>query len=300
LNAVALIIALLVIVAGVRLYQDVALQDWLGDTATAIVRPVVGHVLNLVNAPPFTYIASALIVLSALLVCFLFWRRRIQPARRDLAAISARINGMQLVGLAGTLRWPEIAAQIGSTLAPNRMLLAAWVNYAAPDGRLGEGSFADAAEREVARRERDENGMMAALPGYYTSIGLILTFIGLVVALYFAARGFRSGNIDEARQSIIQLLNASAFKFLTSVAALASALLISLAARSMLSGLRRQTWQTAIAVDELVARWRTMNGGLAPALDANSVLLQAVERLSAEVGRLTQAVDRMGAPRPRD
>jgi hypothetical protein len=288
MNIIALLGGLLVLAAGLQTYWGPG-----QGALSAAVKPLIGEALALINAPAFTYSASAAIVLSAVAMCLLFWDRRIRPARRELAAIADRLAAMPLAGPGGATPWPQLTAQIAAALASNRTLLAAWASHVRGDGRLGEGSFGDAAQIEAQRRERDENGLMAALPGYYTTVGLILTFVGLVVALYFAARGFRSGDIEEARQSIIQLLNASAFKFLTSVAALASALMISLVTRGLLSGLRQQAWAAAAAVDDALSRWRALAGAAPATADGNAELLEAIRRLSAEVSRLSVALGRV-------
>jgi hypothetical protein len=300
-TALYLIVLLLVAIVAIRLFQDPTLQDWLGDQTTALVKPVISQVLVLVNAPPFTYIMSSVIFLSAVILCLLYWRRRVVPQRQVLKEISDRLEALRITGQNGARTWPELSMQMGVLLAPSPALLSAWnLHVSALTNGAGRtnGSFSDTAENELSRRDRYEAGLMSALPGYYTTIGLILTFIGLVVALYFAARGFRSGNIDEARAAIIQLLNASAFKFLTSVSALAGALLISLATRAMTSGLRLLAATTAGRVDDLLAQWRLLHGAVvtpADGMDATQAsLLGAIQALSQDVARLTHAMERIG------
>jgi len=128
---------------------------------------------------------------------------------------------------------------------------------------------------------------MQALPGYFTWLGLILTFIGLVVALYFAARGFRSGDIAEARTSILQLLNASSFKFLTSVAALSGALLVSIAYRFCLSQLRSESERTVAYIEAYVSLWRDLMKPRHPATDSLTTVVDRLDLLIASVNSLT-------------
>ena len=128
---------------------------------------------------------------------------------------------------------------------------------------------------------------MQALPGYFTWLGLILTFIGLVVALYFAARGFRSGDIAEARTSILQLLNASSFKFLTSVAALSGALLVSIAYRFCLSQLRTESERTVAYIEAYVSLWRDLMKPKHPATDSLTTVVDRLDLLIASVNSLT-------------
>ena len=73
----------------------------------------------------------------------------------------------------------------------------------------------------------------AAAHGYFIGIGLVLTFIGLVAALKFAAAGVASADMVVAKNALNALLAAAAFKFMTSIAGLGSALVLSIAARTM-------------------------------------------------------------------
>ncbi len=72
----------------------------------------------------------------------------------------------------------------------------------------------------------------AAAHGYFIGIGLLLTFVGLVAALKFAAAGVSSPDLDVAKEALDALLAAASFKFMTSIAGLGSSLLLSVAARS--------------------------------------------------------------------
>ncbi len=71
----------------------------------------------------------------------------------------------------------------------------------------------------------------AAAHGYFTGIGLLLTFVGLVAALKFAAAGVASPDLAVAKEALNALLAAASFKFITSIAGLGSSLVLSAAAR---------------------------------------------------------------------
>lgn len=75
--------------------------------------------------------------------------------------------------------------------------------------------------------------LFAAAHGYFIGIGLLLTFVGLVAALKFAAAGVASTDVAVAKQALNALLSAASFKFMTSIAGLGCSLVLSLAARSM-------------------------------------------------------------------
>ena len=69
--------------------------------------------------------------------------------------------------------------------------------------------------------------LYAALPDYLVGLGLVLTFLGLVSALYFAAQGLEAGDVAETRASLTALLSAATFKFITSIAGVASSIIFS-------------------------------------------------------------------------
>ena len=67
--------------------------------------------------------------------------------------------------------------------------------------------------------------LFGALPGIFVGLGLLLTFFGLVSALYFATRGIGEGaSLTEAQEALKGLLRAASFKFYTSIAGLAASL----------------------------------------------------------------------------
>jgi hypothetical protein len=69
--------------------------------------------------------------------------------------------------------------------------------------------------------------LMPTIPGYFVGLGLLLTFIGLVIALSKAAEG-ASGSPENMTQSLRELLDAATFKFSTSIAGLFSSLALAL------------------------------------------------------------------------
>ena len=68
----------------------------------------------------------------------------------------------------------------------------------------------------------------SAEPGYFVGVGLLLTFVGLVIALSKAAASTGAANADDMRHALEQLLQAATFKFSTSIAGLAASILLSL------------------------------------------------------------------------
>jgi ABC-type transporter Mla subunit MlaD len=66
-----------------------------------------------------------------------------------------------------------------------------------------------------------------SLPNMLVGLGLFFTFIGLVMALYFASQGVAAPNVEDAQKALKNLLDAATFKFLTSLAGLLSSLVFS-------------------------------------------------------------------------
>lgn len=68
--------------------------------------------------------------------------------------------------------------------------------------------------------------MMGSIPGFFVGLGLLLTFIGLVLALNNAAASTMAGSAEKMTESLNKLLEAATFKFSTSIAGLGASLLL--------------------------------------------------------------------------
>ena len=88
----------------------------------------------------------------------------------------------------------------------------------------------------------------------------------------------------------MQLLNASSFKFLTSVAALASALLVSIVFRYAQSRLRHSGIETIGLIESYIALWREAYrpGGL-----RGDSMSRKLDELVAGIDALTKRVDQL-------
>lgn len=285
----AAIVAILLVAGLVRLFQSPTALDSIGSAATSVVRPIVIPVVDLINQPAFVYVASTLIVISALLLLAAFEFRVIAP---QLQALRRVRHQTEALAVGAEQDWVAGAARIEEILRRNAVLLSSWATYVqeAKDlGRLPSRRFSLYAKSDDLAAGRGRGGLLAALPGYYTTVGLILTFVGLVVALYFAAKGFRSGDLAEARTAIVQLLNASAFKFLTSVAALVSALMISVTHRLMESRLRRCA-QATLDVLDLYLQGLRKPGPVQPGpTEGEKVLADKLDAVIAELAGIRTA-----------
>ena len=83
----------------------------------------------------------------------------------------------------------------------------------------------------IAREKLIGLKLLPSIPGYFVGLGLLLTFIGLVIALSVAASG-ASGDPGEMTGSLKKLLEAATFKFSTSIAGLFSSIALSLIFRT--------------------------------------------------------------------
>jgi hypothetical protein len=79
-----------------------------------------------------------------------------------------------------------------------------------------------------------------SVPNILTGLGIWLTFIGLVAALWFASKGVAAPDIAQAQASLQDLLHATTFKFVTSIAGLFASLLFSWAEKAKLYRLHQQ------------------------------------------------------------
>jgi hypothetical protein len=287
------IIALLAVAGLVRFGQTGGGLAAIGDFGTAIARPIFIPLVNLINEPSFVYIASLLIFLSAVLLLVVYdikiIRPQIKAMRRATFAIGALPDSARSL-------WQSGVQDIEAVLTREGVLLSAWVTYiedARHSGKPPSRRFSLYGLDDQARQASRHSTFLAAAPGYYTSVGLIVTFVGLVVALYFAAKGFRSGDLTEARLAIVQLLNASAFKFMTSVAALFSALMISVAYRLMLSRLRRTSHALMNSVDIHLQGLDTSTETPVALSSGDQMLADKLDRVIAELVATRQALARL-------
>jgi ABC-type transporter Mla subunit MlaD len=79
-----------------------------------------------------------------------------------------------------------------------------------------------------------------AVPNYFVGTGLILTFVGLAAALFFATQGLNQADPALARQGLEKMLGAATFKFLTSIAGIVSSICIAFTYRFVSSGLEKK------------------------------------------------------------
>ncbi|TDH35059.1 hypothetical protein E2A64_15195 [Pseudohoeflea suaedae] len=76
--------------------------------------------------------------------------------------------------------------------------------------------------------------MMAGIPGYFVAVGLLLTFIGIVLALYKAGEASGGQDVNVMQAAMTELLQIASFKFATSIAGLGASLFLSIVFKAYL------------------------------------------------------------------
>lgn len=208
--------------------------------ASTIVDAIRGNI-DLVSEPAFAYalaailacfaagLAVAFFLLHVVPVLFTLWRamrlvstaqgrvRKRAETRRSFAAgferLSQRLEGNWLIGHAWiefeeTLFDKDSDRAIGNTVRPQVFF-----------------------NPGVARERLGGLKMMNAVPGYFVGIGLLLTFIGLVFALYKAGAAASAGDAEIMAAEMAGLLRIATFKFSTSIAGLTASIVLSIVFR---------------------------------------------------------------------
>lgn len=79
--------------------------------------------------------------------------------------------------------------------------------------------------------------VIGSVSGYFVGVGLLLTFIGIVLALHEAAKGASSNDINVMKNAMFNLLSVASFKFATSIAGLFTSIVFALVSRFLIIGI---------------------------------------------------------------
>ncbi|MER9171183.1 anti-phage defense ZorAB system protein ZorA [Mesorhizobium australicum] len=79
--------------------------------------------------------------------------------------------------------------------------------------------------------------IIGSISGYFVGVGLLLTFIGIVLALHEAAKGASSSDINVMKNAMFNLLSVASFKFATSIAGLFTSIVFALVSRFLIIGI---------------------------------------------------------------
>src|SRR5690242_19388640 len=88
-----------------------------------------------------------------------------------------------------------------------------------------------------------------AMPNLFVGVGLLLTFFGLVTALFFTTAAIRqTADLTASQDALRNLLYAASFKFYTSIAGLAGSIMLTLVIRYGVSAIESSFDQLASAL----------------------------------------------------
>lgn len=202
-----------------------------------IVEAVHGNI-DLVSEPAFAYALAGILASFAVGMGLAFFLLHVLPVVLSLGRATRLVSAPQ--GRAGTraeVRSNFVAAfeRLSHRLERNWLIGHAWIEFEETlfdkDSEHAIGNtvrpqiFFNAG---VARERLGGLKMMNAVPGYFVGVGLLLTFIGLVFALYKAGAAASAGDADIMAAEMAGLLRIATFKFSTSIAGLAASIVLSI------------------------------------------------------------------------
>ena len=202
-----------------------AIIYWAADVVTVVSHAAVG-VFELFENEAFPLLLSAGIVASALVLAIGYYALIVLPIRLRIWRLTRAVAGTgSIEGFA------ERFESIDQRFRRDGLIGHAWREFVETlvqpddDGQpirntTRPQSFINSS---CAFHASNALRMMSHLPNYFVGIGLLLTFLGLVAALYFANTTV-DGSLDDAIGGLKNLLAAATFKFWTSIAGLASSI----------------------------------------------------------------------------
>lgn len=194
-------------------------------------------IFGLIAHPLVPWVMSAVIVGTAMLL-WLSFRRRLRALILAIEHATAQIEVAD-----GQINFKKRFANIFKDVALNPVIGSFWRAYAATI----EPAPGDPNILGYSRRPRESfNEAIAttagvnlrfyqAVPNLLVGAGLLFTFLGLVGALHFAAEGVAASDVGQAQSALGALLATATFKFMTSIAGLASSIVFSWREKSQLA-----------------------------------------------------------------
>ncbi|WP_128935497.1 anti-phage ZorAB system protein ZorA [Bradyrhizobium zhanjiangense] len=204
-----------------------------------LVREVLEEVtrsnIDNVSRPEFAYALASEIVRCAVAIAFALLLGDVVPVRFLLWRARRKVEKLK-----DQKEFEANYDALNQSLAIDPLIGAAWFAYSKTqvsekvNGRVIR--FATVRPQSffnsgLAREHMFSLRLMPSIPGYFVGLGLLLTFIGLVIALSKASHG-TGASANDMTQSLRELLNAATFKFSTSIAGLFSSIALSIFFRS--------------------------------------------------------------------
>lgn len=248
-----LALGLAILVALRSLFLDLMSMDWETSALKALIVPFADKALKLFNNP-LALVAIAVILVLASVLLALWYRLMAASVARRLARLAVSVESIRDHG--GT---HATLQRVDSICAAEPLIDREWRVYRrtfVEDPQTPERVYTTHRPIEflngaVIERKVPGQVFVAGAPEYVLSIGLILTFSGLIAGIWFAAHGLRSSDLNGARIALVQLLNASAFKFISSIAGIGSAAILSFAYRGAAANVVKAAERVCLSIEEL-------------------------------------------------
>lgn len=198
----------------------------------------IGGLTDPISEPAFAYSLAgtlALLGLGFLIAFYLFHVMPVQFALRQARQQIASMQGEHRSRAEVRKAFASSFDTIRQKLDRNWLIGHAWIEFEETlfdtdsDKAIGNTVRPQAFFNPGVARERLGGlKMMNAVPGYFVGVGLMLTFIGLVFALYKASSAVSAGGADVMVDEMGDLLRIATFKFSTSIAGLGASIVLSI------------------------------------------------------------------------
>jgi hypothetical protein len=261
-------------------------SEW--SVLRAVLRPFAQVYLGIFGNPASGVVLSFLIIASMGWLLLRYWRGLVAPIKRDLEGVAAAIRAV-----GGEPGDPRALPQVRQAMHSSPLLADDWDSFETGlirrQGDSGESlrSTTRPAACFTLASLRDRGADLKAwlpLSGYFVGIGLVLTFMGLVAGLYFASRGMKTADLNQARSALVALLNSSTFKFATSIAGILSSLVLSVVVRA---GIALVDQRLVLVVRALEQRFPLITGEqlMQDQIELTRAQIQRLDALLSDAGR---------------
>tara|TARA_R110000751_G_scaffold10055_2_gene37189 strand:+ start:14844 stop:16949 length:2106 start_codon:yes stop_codon:yes gene_type:complete len=194
--------------------------------------------LEAVSEKEFAFSLASLIFAFAVGMAVAFGLCHVMPVLLTLRFSTGRINrGVKRRSAPGEVRrnFASNFEKLRPMLERNHLLGHAWAEFV-------ETLYDTNSESEIRNTVRPQAffntglarerfgglKMISSVPGYFVGVGLLLTFIGLVIALYKAGNAASAANAEAMVGEMGGLLQIATFKFATSIAGLGASIVLSI------------------------------------------------------------------------
>lgn len=209
-----------------------------GDT---IVTAVQDRKVEGLSSPSFAYSLATVLFTFAMGLAIGFGTVHVVPVIVSLRRATRLVSNVQGRGgprAEARKRFAAGFSGLSQRLERNWLIGHAWIEFDETlFGKDSERAIGNTVRPQVffnagvARERLGGLKMMNAVPGYFVGIGLLLTFVGLVFALYKAGQAAKAGGADAMAREMSGLLEIATFKFSTSIAGLAASIVLSIVFR---------------------------------------------------------------------